>query len=265
MLSFTVALLGGALACLALSVHRPWPRWRLAGAVALLVAVPVITETLSVIAPAGANGSRLSVALIQGSVPDRGLAFEDRAEQVLDNHVAQTMKLAREVDSGQVARPQLVVWPENASDVDPLADPQAGALITKAVRAVGAPVLVGAILDGPGPNHRRNAGILWSPTSGPGAEYVKRHPVPFAEYMPLRSIADKVSSAAKLVTQDMVAGTGNGLLRGGPVPIGDVICFEVAYDVARAVVRCAPVPSCSSSRPTTPPSGTRPRPTSSSR
>ena len=28
----------------------------------------------------------------------------------------------------------------------------------------------------------------------------------------------------------MVAGSGNGLLTGGPVPIGDVICFEVAYD-----------------------------------
>jgi apolipoprotein N-acyltransferase len=54
--------------------------------------------------------------------------------------------------------------------------------------------------------------------------------VPFAEYLPLRSIATKVSSAAKLVTQDMVAGHGNGLLKGGPLPIGDVICFEVAYD-----------------------------------
>ncbi len=39
-----------------------------------------------------------------------------------------------------------------------------------------------------------------------------------------------MSSDAKTVTQDMVAGSGNGLLRGGPVPIGDVICFEVAYD-----------------------------------
>jgi apolipoprotein N-acyltransferase len=60
--------------------------------------------------------------------------------------------------------------------------------------------------------------------------YIKRHPVPFAEYLPLRSLATKISSAAKLVTQDMVAGHGNGLLRGGPLPIGDVICFEVAYD-----------------------------------
>jgi apolipoprotein N-acyltransferase len=32
------------------------------------------------------------------------------------------------------------------------------------------------------------------------------------------------------VEQDMVAGHGNGLMSGGPFPIGDVICFEVAYD-----------------------------------
>jgi len=93
-----------------------------------------------------------------------------------------------------------------------------------------APVLVGAILQGPGRNQRQNAGILWSPTTGPGAQYLKRHPVPFAEYMPLRSIADRVSSAAKLVTQDMIGGHGNGVLTGGPVRLGDVICFEVAYD-----------------------------------
>jgi apolipoprotein N-acyltransferase len=91
------------------------------------------------------------------------------------------------------------------------------------------PVLVGAILQGPG-NKRRNAGILWSPTTGPGAQYIKRHPVPFGEYIPLRNIAKLVSSDVNLVTQDMAAGHGNGLVKGGPVPIGDVICFEVAYD-----------------------------------
>ena len=66
---------------------------------------------------------------------------KERAEQVLDNHVKQTMKLAREIKAGTVPQPDLVVWPENSSDVDPLAVSQAGALITKAVRAVGAPVL----------------------------------------------------------------------------------------------------------------------------
>jgi apolipoprotein N-acyltransferase len=88
---------------------------------------------------------------------------------------------------------------------------------------------VGAILQGPG-NKRRNAGILWSPTSGPGAQYIKRHPVPFGEYIPLRGIAKLVTNDVNLVSQDMVGGHGNGLVEGGPFPIGDVICFEVAYD-----------------------------------
>jgi apolipoprotein N-acyltransferase len=230
LLTFAVALMGAALASAVLSIRRPLPRWRLAGAIVLLIALPMVGELSGILSSPDSGRSRLQIAVVQGSVPDRGLAFEDRARQVLDNHVAETMKLAAEIKSGKVVQPALVVWPENSSDVDPLVDAQAAAEITRAVKAVNAPVLVGAILNGPGPNHRRNAGILWSPTTGPGAEYVKRHPVPFAEYIPLRSLAEKVSSAAKLVTQDMVAGSGNGLLKGGPVPIGDVICFEVAYD-----------------------------------
>ncbi len=197
-------------------------------AVALAVLGAVLAWPLA--PPADRAGHTETVALIQGGLPDLALRFESRAEQVLDNHVRQTLKLAAQVDAGRVSRPDLVLWPENASDVDPFHDAGAYTKIDRAVRAIGAPVLVGAILQGPGPAQRRNVGILWSPTSGPGAEYVKRHPVPFAEYIPLRTVAEWVSSAAKSVTSDMVAGHGNGVLRGGPVPIGDVICFEVAYD-----------------------------------
>jgi apolipoprotein N-acyltransferase len=230
LVSFAVALTGAAL----WSATRHASRDRttavaVAGALAGALAVPLLGAVLS--APLSPPAGRPStVALIQGSVPDRGLAFEDRAGQVLENHIAQTRQLAAEVAAGRVARPDLVVWPENASDLDPFADPAVFQAIDATVRSIGVPILVGAILDGPGANHRRNVGILWSPTTGPGAQYVKRHPVPFAEYIPLRSIARKVSSAVDDVTQDMVAGHGTGLLTGGPYPIGDVICFEVAYD-----------------------------------
>jgi apolipoprotein N-acyltransferase len=233
LLSFVVALAGGGL----MLVVRPAVahRWR-AAALRLAVPVGIIAAGLlamfpvNALAPSGHPGPPLQVAVIQGSVPERGLAFEDRAGQVLANHVTETLKLAAEVAAGTQKQPDLVIWPENSSDLDPYLDAAAAAEITRAVQAIKAPVLVGAILQGPGPTHRRNAGILWSPTTGPGAVYIKRHPVPFAEYLPLRSLATKISSAAKLVTQDMVAGHGNGLLRGGPLPIGDVICFEVAYD-----------------------------------
>jgi apolipoprotein N-acyltransferase len=202
--------------------------------VAVIPVVAVISLGAILAWPLGPPSDRHSrtttVALIQGNVPDIGLDFEDRPRQVLDNHVNETLKLAAQVKAGKVARPSLVVWPEDSSDVDPFTDQSAYAEIDQTVKAIGAPILVGAILNGPGPTHRRNVGILWSPTTGPGSEYVKRHPVPFGEYIPLRSIAGLVSSDVNLVTQDMVAGSGNGLVTGGPFPIGDVICFEVAYD-----------------------------------
>lgn len=231
LLSFGVALAGGAIA-VAVRHVRPLRLRPLCGALTTLVLLVALAAALAW--PLGPrpdrDGPTSTVALVQGNVPGRGLAMETRARQVLDNHVRQTMHLAAQIKAGKVPQPDLVVWPENASDVDPFRDPTAYAEIQRTVRAVGAPVLVGAILQGPGPDHRRNAGILWSPTSGPGAQYIKRHPVPFAEYIPMRSIAEWVSSAAKLVKRDMVAGHGNGLLTGGPYPIGDVICFEVAYD-----------------------------------
>jgi apolipoprotein N-acyltransferase len=231
LVTFAVAITGAGLAGAALAV-RPFRPRTLLGAVAALVLVPVLGGVLAwPLGPApDRQGPQLTIAVIQGGLPDRGLDSFDQAEQVLNNHLAQTRKLAAEIRAGQVAKPDLVLWPENASDVDPFRDPSAFQRIDAVVREVGSPVLVGAILQGPGPNHRRNVGILWSPTTGPGEQYTKRHPVPFAEYIPLRRISEFVSGAAKTVTQDMVAGSGNGLLRGGPVPIGDVICFEVAYD-----------------------------------
>ena len=231
LVTFVLALAGGALAVLV--GHLAAARWRsVALATAIVLGVPVAGAVLSWPlhpAPDGA-GETTTVALIQGSIPERGLAFEDRAREVLDNHVAQTAKLAAQIKAGTVPRPSLIVWPEDASDVDPFEDATAFRAIDAVVKLVDVPVLVGAILEGPGPDHRRNAGILWSPTTGPGATYIKRHPVPFAEYIPLRSAAEFVSSDAKSVSQDMVAGHGNGVVKGGPYPIGDVICFEIAYD-----------------------------------
>lgn len=134
--------------------------------------------------------------------------------------------------SGARARPDLVVWPENSSDIDPLRDASAGGRIQAAADAVGVPILVGAVLRGPGPGQVRNAGLLWQPVTGPDLDqvYTKRHPVPFAEYVPLRDIARLVSKQVDRVRSDFVPGTTPGVLAAGPAVLGDVICFEVAYD-----------------------------------
>ena len=185
----------------------------------------------------GRSGS-VTVAVVQGNVPRLGRDFNAQREAVLRNHVQRTLQLAAAVRAGRVARPALVIWPENSSDIDPLMNSDARALIDAAVAAVGVPILVGAMLNGPGPSHDTNAGIVWDPITGPGDQYVKRHPVPFGEYIPLRRLARLVSKDVDLVPRDMVAGTGSGVLRVGPVRLGDVICFEVAYDgLVRDVAR----------------------------
>jgi len=234
LVTFMVGLGGAGLALAATRITEPhWPAVAraLAPGLALAVAVPVLGAlvALPLAPPADDAGRTTTIALVQGGLPDLGLDFESRAREVLDNHVAETMQLVAEIKAGVVPQPQLVVWPENASDVDPLTDPSARAQISAVVQALDAPLLVGAILPGPGENQRRNVGILWSPTTGPGAMYAKRHPVPFAEYIPFRSVSEFVSGYAKQVV-DMVGGHGSGLLEGGPYPIGDVICFEVGYD-----------------------------------
>lgn len=240
--SAAVALAGGCLAWGALTARaavgsRPLPprasramalRAVAAGgaAVACLLGAAALAPALR---PDTSGDPALTVALIQGNVPKAGLEIETRRREVLDNHVRETLSLADDVAAGRAPQPDLVVWPENASDIDPLGNLDAGAQIEAAVAAIGVPILVGAILDGPG-DDISNVGILWSPQTGPGDQYSKRHPVPFAEYIPLRSLARLVSSDVDRVQRDMAAGSGDGLMTGGPAPIGDVICFEVAYD-----------------------------------
>jgi apolipoprotein N-acyltransferase len=159
------------------------------------------------------------------------LEFNAQREAVLRNHVTETLKLAAEARTGEVARPDLVIWPENASDIDPKLNPDAYALIDQAAKAVGVPILVGTLADGPDPATTiRNIAYVWNPRTGPGESYVKRHPVPFAEYIPMRRIARMVSKDVDLVQRDFVAGDRPGNLQVGPARVGDVICFEVAYD-----------------------------------
>ncbi|MGI9092575.1 MAG: apolipoprotein N-acyltransferase [Mycobacteriales bacterium] len=236
LLTFVVALTGAMAVWLVLRVAAVCrvaaptaSHGAIAAAVAALMGVPVVGLLLGTAVHDGARSPRVTVAVVQGNVPRLGLSFDAQRAAVLRNHVQATLALAARIDAGEARRPRLVIWPENSSDIDPLRNPDAGALITSAARAVGVPILIGAILDGPG-EHVRNAGIVWDSATGPGATYIKRHPVPFGEYMPLRSLARKVTSKADLVPTDMLAGRAPGALRIGGITIGDVICFEVAED-----------------------------------
>ncbi|WP_240809915.1 apolipoprotein N-acyltransferase [Actinomadura sp. WMMA1423] len=253
LVTFLTALVGGLLACAAVAAHRARrarsraqgsevqssggegerepsrTRRALVPAAVCLGAVGAVVGG-GLLIPTPASGRPVTVAVIQGNVPRLGLDFLGQRQAVLNNHVKATHELAARVRSGRVARPELVVWPENASDLDPYAEPDAYNAIDGAVKDIGVPVLVGALTDTPDGEKVENRGIVWDPRTGPGDYYVKRHPVPFGEYLPFRDVLTKLITRFERIPRDFAKGTRSGVMRLGPVDVGDVICFEVAYD-----------------------------------
>ena len=199
---------------------------------ALLTVGPVIAGllvSLTMATTAGAPTDRRAVvALIQGNVPRAGLDFNAQRRAVLDNHVARTIQLAAEVAAGRYPRPALVIWPENSSDIDPLRNPDAGAVIDQAARSIGVPILVGAVLrtdDG----HDTNTMIVWDPRTGPGQRHDKRRVQPFGEYVPYRAFFRLLSPYVDRAS-DFVPGEGDGSVDIGPVRVGIATCYEVVFD-----------------------------------
>lgn len=172
-----------------------------------------------------------TVALVQGGVPGSGLSAMAERRAVLNNHVRETKRLAVDVAAGRTPKPELVIWPENSTDIDPLNDVAAAQQISEAAAAIDVPILVGAVVNSPTtPGTLWNVGIVWDPQTGPGDYYVKRHPVPFGEYIPGRSILSRFISRFELVPYDFSPGDRAGVLQVGPARLADVICFEIAYD-----------------------------------
>ncbi|MCM3921739.1 apolipoprotein N-acyltransferase [Frankia sp. AiPs1] len=198
----------------------------------LLGATALTLAGLLVPLPTAAEHGTLTVAAIQGNVPaDGGIHALGRAFQVTANHVAGTRRLAADVAAGRRPAPDLVLWPENSSDLDPLRAPTVAAALRGAAWTAGAPILVGAVLDGPGAGHVRNAGMIWTADGFTGQMYVKQHPVPFAEYLPGRALLTRlIGRFADDMPSDFLPGHSPGALHAAGTTIGDVICFEVAYD-----------------------------------
>ncbi|MGI4896720.1 MAG: apolipoprotein N-acyltransferase [Janthinobacterium lividum] len=212
-------------------VHRARP-----ALISLVLAGLVTVSGALLPRPTDAEDGTTRIAAVQGNTPSEGLDFNSERRAVLDNHANATLALAAEVDAGRTPRPDMVLWPENSSDIDPYENADAAAVIEGAVDAIGAPVLVGAVLDGPG-RFVSNTGLVATPADGlrgarsdPARHYVKQRPAPFAEYMPYRSFFRTFSDKVDLITRDFVHGDSVGLLDVGGVRVGDVICFEVAFD-----------------------------------
>ena len=131
----------------------------------------------------------------------------------------------------------LVLWPEDVVDVSrPVRETAEGRQLAELARRLHATLVAGVVEDA-GAHHFRNAAVAWGPRGRIVARYDKVHRVPFGEYIPFRSLIDRVADLSA-IPRDAVAGKGTGLL---DVPAGDfgtLISYEVFFeDRARAAVR----------------------------
>lgn len=201
-------------------------------AVASLAVVALLLGPLLI--PRPIDGDPVNVLGVQGNVPELTLEFNAQRRAVLDNHANGTLNAAELVAQGEIAQPDLVIWPENASDIDPIRNGDAAVVIDEALTTIDAPLIVGAVLQEP-EGYVSNASLLYVPGEGIVDRYVKQRPVPFAEYIPYRDFFRFFSDKVDLVTTDFAKGEESGLVTvplasGDDLPVGIGICFEVVID-----------------------------------
>jgi apolipoprotein N-acyltransferase len=228
--SFAVAFAGALLAGTAAHL-RLGRTWAACGAAGLAVAVVVGPAAIGL--DARSERGSMRVAAIQGGgegdVLPEGVT---RGRAVFDLHARLTEDVARQRGRGGV---DVVLWPEDSVAFDLGAHREVVEELAALAGAVGAPLLVGST-EYPTDTERYNVSLLIDDEGRILDRYAKRHPVPFGEYMPWRSLARRVTAAADRVTWETLPGDEVGIVdlpvarTGEAVAIGEIICFEVAYD-----------------------------------
>ncbi|MGV8845608.1 apolipoprotein N-acyltransferase [Tessaracoccus sp.] len=186
--------------------------------------------------PQAAPEQNVTVGLVQGNVNRHLHGTSSYASSVTNNMLSETVFLLASTRAQGETPLDFVVWPENATDVDPLTDPRIRALVETSVALADVPILVGAVMDGPDPRTtRQTSSIWWHPKTGPGDQYDKRNLVPFGEYIPFREFLLPRLPILRQIGRQSIPGTGVGVLAAPTdahryLEVGDVICFELAWD-----------------------------------
>ena len=177
----------------------------------------ILLPLLLIFQPMHVNTNQsINALLIQGNVPELGLDFNSRATEVFYNHVKETKKALQDND-----KVDFILWPENSVDVDPFRNPE----VFDTLNSYKQPLIVGAIV-GKG-EEVLNTSILW--TKDAQNVYVKQHLTPFGEYIPLRSLAGKISPLVNDV-RDFSPGNESVVFKIGAAKIAPVICYELLDD-----------------------------------
>ena len=163
---------------------------------------------------------RVSFLGIQGNTPSVGLTFNDRAEAVFKLHLAETRK-------ADVGGADVIIWPENAIDVDPFANARVQASVESLTSTLQVPLIAGAITRQSG--QLENVSLMYNESGEVVSLYSKQYLTPFGEYMPLRAIARLISPYVDDVVDFKVGERVDNHVVDG-LNLAPVICYELLSD-----------------------------------
>lgn len=183
----------------------------------VLLSLSILPSLVSVIQDSSEEKS-LRFTAIQGGTPSKGLDFNSRAMGVLNMHLAESYRSVKGDED-------LIIWPENAIDIDPLENAIVREKINELIKRTNVPLLGGAVLsEGP-----TNAAMLFREDGSIGSIYIKRYLTPFGEYIPLRSISEFLSPYAERV-DDFEPGQVLKIHSVSGSKVSSIICFEIIND-----------------------------------
>lgn len=230
----SIARVGGVLAiagatvalgvALSAAAGRHWVK-----ATVITLAVLVLVAVAAV-APSGhPTGKEIDVALVQGGGPQGTRAINTDRRKVFERHIAASQEVPPGMD--------LVLWPENVVDTDAaVQDSEEGTELQELARQLRAPLAVGTV-EGVDDEHFRNSQQVLDAEGNWGDRYVKVQRVPFGEWVPFRSMIEKVAPDT-LAARDATVSHQSGLLHTDAAPLATAISWEVFFGHrARSAVR----------------------------
>lgn len=170
---------------------------------------------------ASAPSGSVRVAAVQGN-SDSALFSTARRGDAINKHVAA-------MNTTVIDGVDVVIWPENAMDIDPLRSPDVAALADSISNIHDAPFIFGTItVDG---DRMYNSVLQWKAGEGAVDQYDKKHPVPFAEYLPNRDFFYPLApSMFDMVPRDYTLGTRDTVMTVGDAVAGIAICYDIVDD-----------------------------------